>query len=108
MTRAPACAVVTVASSPTAYQGCHDLIDLRAPDANDLAALRLGRRELAAAAKAGRLLRIDDDIVLPPNVAELAAAALGALPQPFTASAAREPRWQRPVVSRWRCSNTST
>jgi selenocysteine-specific elongation factor len=60
-----------------------------APDAHELTALRLGRRELAAAAKAGRLLRLDDDIVLLPNVAEPASDALRPLPQPFTASAAR-------------------
>jgi selenocysteine-specific elongation factor len=61
-----------------------------APERTELAELRLGRRELAAAEKAGRLLRIDDDIVLLPTAPDLAAAALARLPQPFTTSAARQ------------------
>lgn len=61
-----------------------------APERDDLAALRLGRRELAAAAKDGHLLRLADDIVLAPAAVELARDRLAALPQPFTTSAARQ------------------
>lgn len=61
----------------------------RAPEAGRLAALRLGRRELAAAVTAGALLRIADGIVLLPGADTRAVAVLGGLPQPFTLSEAR-------------------
>jgi selenocysteine-specific elongation factor len=61
----------------------------RAPDRDELHALGLARRELAAAEHAGRLLRISEDIVLLPDAPDRALAALGTLPQPFTASQAR-------------------
>jgi selenocysteine-specific elongation factor len=62
----------------------------RAPDAARLAELGLGPRELAAAVRAGALLRIADGVVLLPGAVEDAAAVLAGLPQPFTLSAARE------------------
>ncbi|HEY8300333.1 MAG TPA: selenocysteine-specific translation elongation factor [Jatrophihabitans sp.] len=61
----------------------------QAPDRDELRALQLGRRELAAAEKAQRLLRIDDDLVLLPGAPALALKRLRTLPQPFTASQAR-------------------
>lgn len=61
----------------------------RAPEADDLAALQLGARELAAAVRAGRLTRIADGVVLGPDALDRAAAILAALPQPFTVSEAR-------------------
>jgi selenocysteine-specific elongation factor len=61
-----------------------------APERYELEALRLGRRELAAAERAGRLLRISDDIVLLPDAPERAVARLATLPQPFTVSQARQ------------------
>jgi selenocysteine-specific elongation factor len=61
-----------------------------APERHDLDALGLGRRELAAAERAGRLLRISDDVVLLPDAADAALWALRTLPQPFTTSQARE------------------
>jgi selenocysteine-specific elongation factor len=61
-----------------------------APERHDLDVLGLGRRELAAAERAGRLLRIGDDVVLLPDAPEAAMRALRALPQPFTTSQARE------------------
>ena len=61
----------------------------QAPDRDELRALRLGRRELAAAEKAGRLLRVDDDVVLLPDAPALAVQQLRVLPQPFTAGQAR-------------------
>jgi selenocysteine-specific elongation factor len=62
----------------------------RAPERHELAELRLGRRELAAAARDGRLLRLDDDVVLLPDAPHRAAELLRALPQPFTTSEARQ------------------
>ena len=61
-----------------------------APDRDELRALDLGRRELAAAQKAHRLLCITDDIVLLPDAIGLAVARLRELPQPFTSSQARQ------------------
>jgi selenocysteine-specific elongation factor len=61
-----------------------------APERNDLRALQLGRRELAAAERAGRLLRLAEDLVLLPDAPTLALAELRRLTQPFTASAARQ------------------
>lgn len=61
-----------------------------APEADDLAALRLGARELAAAERAGRLLRLADGIVLAPRAPALAMRELARLPQPFTVSQARQ------------------
>ncbi|GGK21254.1 selenocysteine-specific translation elongation factor [Pilimelia terevasa] len=60
-----------------------------APDNDRLAALGLGSRELAAAARAGLLLRLPGNVVLGPDAAGRAAAALAGLPAAFTASDAR-------------------
>ncbi|ORA18035.1 SelB domain-containing protein [Mycobacterium arosiense] len=61
----------------------------RAPEADELAELKLGPRELAAAVRAGRLTRIADGVVLGPDALDRAAAVLAGLPQPFTVSEAR-------------------
>lgn len=61
-----------------------------APEADDLAALGLGPRELAAAAAQGRLLRLPDEVILLPAAPALAMRVLAALPQPFTTSEARQ------------------
>jgi selenocysteine-specific elongation factor len=61
-----------------------------APERAELAELGLGRRELAAAEKVGRLLRLADDIVLLPSAPAAAVAVLQTLDQPFTASAAKQ------------------
>ncbi|MBW0014470.1 SelB C-terminal domain-containing protein [Mycobacterium sp.] len=61
----------------------------RAPEADELAELGLGTRELAAAARAGRLTRITDGVVLGPDALDRAAEILARLPQPFTVSDAR-------------------
>jgi selenocysteine-specific elongation factor len=61
-----------------------------APEHDELAALRLGRRELAAAERAGHVVRLADDIVLRPEALALAAERLAGLPQPFTTSQARQ------------------
>ncbi len=65
-------------------------VPFAAPDADDLAELQLGIRELAAAERAGRLLRLGDGLVLLPTAPALAMRALARLPQPFTTSQARQ------------------
>lgn len=62
----------------------------RAPEAYELQALKLGSRELAAAERAGRLLRLRDGVVLLPNAPALAMRTLAGLDQPFTTSQARQ------------------
>jgi selenocysteine-specific elongation factor len=61
-----------------------------APEQPDLDELGLGRREIAAAVAAGRLLKLADDVVLLPDAGAQAMRVLSALPQPFTASDARQ------------------
>ena len=61
-----------------------------APDAARLAALGLGVRELAAAERAGALMRVADGIALLPGADRRAAEVLAGLPQPFTLSQARQ------------------
>jgi selenocysteine-specific elongation factor len=61
-----------------------------APEADDLAALQLGTRELAAAERAGRLLRLTGSVVLLPTAPALAMRELASLDQPFTATQAKQ------------------
>ena len=61
-----------------------------APEAYELQELRLGPRELAAAQRLGRVLRLPGDVVLLPTAPALAMRELARLPQPFTASQARQ------------------
>jgi selenocysteine-specific elongation factor len=61
-----------------------------APERYELDELGLGRRELAAAERAGHLLRISDDVVLLPSAPEAAVRLLHDLAQPFTTSQARQ------------------
>jgi len=61
-----------------------------APEADELAALGLGPRELAAAERTGRLLRLRDGVVLLPTAPALAMRTLAGLAQPFTTSQARQ------------------
>lgn len=61
-----------------------------APERPQLDAWGLGRRELAAAERAGRIVRLADDIVLLPTGPALAMRTLAKLPQPFTTSQARQ------------------
>ncbi len=60
-----------------------------APDAARLSELGLDKRDLAAAARRGALLRISDQIVLAPGTDQRAALILAGLEQPFTAADAR-------------------
>ena len=61
-----------------------------APERPDLERWGLGHRELAAAERAGRVLRLGDDVVLLPMTPALAMRVLTTLPQPFTTSEARQ------------------
>ncbi|GLY42943.1 selenocysteine-specific translation elongation factor [Amycolatopsis sp. NBRC 101858] len=62
----------------------------RAPEADELRALGLGRRELAAAVRLGRLSAIADGVVLGPDARERAVKALAELRKTFTVSEARQ------------------
>jgi selenocysteine-specific elongation factor len=60
------------------------------PDADRLRKLGLDPRSIAAAVRAGELMRISEQVVLAPGADRAAAAGLVGLPQPFTAAQARE------------------
>jgi selenocysteine-specific elongation factor len=62
----------------------------RAPEAARLRELGLDTKAVAAAARAGLLLRISDQVVLAPGAAGEAARVLAELPQPFTTAEARQ------------------
>jgi len=61
-----------------------------APEANELAAMGLGGKQLAAAVRAGLLLKITDGVYLLPDGVPQSVALLVALPSPFTLSQARQ------------------
>jgi selenocysteine-specific elongation factor len=61
-----------------------------APEAARLRELGLASRALAAAARAGLLLRLADQVVLAPGADVQAAGILAGLPGPFTAAEARQ------------------
>ncbi|MCU1612503.1 MAG: selB [Frankiales bacterium] len=61
-----------------------------APEAGELAAAGLGPRELAAAVRSGRLVRITEGVYLAPGVDEEARRRLSTLTAPFTVSQARQ------------------
>ncbi|MTD53398.1 selenocysteine-specific translation elongation factor [Amycolatopsis pithecellobii] len=61
----------------------------RAPEADELRALGLGPKELAAAERVGRLTRITGQVVLGPGVFDRAAEVLAGLGVTFTVSEAR-------------------
>jgi selenocysteine-specific elongation factor len=71
---------------------CNDLADapFLAPEASRLRELGLGPKALAAAGRAGLLLRVSDQIVLAPGADARAAQILAGLPQPFTTAQARQ------------------
>ncbi len=62
----------------------------QAPPAVRLADLGLGARELAAAARVGKIIRLADGVVLTPDAPAEAARLLATLSQPFTLSQARQ------------------
>jgi selenocysteine-specific elongation factor len=61
-----------------------------APDAGRLRELGLDSRAIAAAARAGLLLRVTEQIVLAPDARARAVRILARLPQPFTTAEARQ------------------
>ncbi|NMO88171.1 selenocysteine-specific translation elongation factor [Actinomycetospora sp. TBRC 11914] len=61
-----------------------------APDADRLAELGLGAKQLGAAVRAGELLRVADGVYLLPDGPDRAVEVLATLEQPFTVSAARQ------------------
>ncbi|HEV7147565.1 MAG TPA: selenocysteine-specific translation elongation factor [Pedococcus sp.] len=61
-----------------------------APEKLELVAAGLGSRELAAAERLGRILRLPDDVVLLPDGPARAMRELSGLDQPFTLSQARQ------------------
>jgi len=61
-----------------------------APEAGRLRELGLEPRAIAAAARAGLLLRVTEQIVLAPDAQAQAARILARLPQPFTTAEARQ------------------
>jgi len=61
-----------------------------APKVDELVALGLGLRELAAAERHRRVLRLRGGVVLLPSAPALAIRVLAQLPQPFTTSQARQ------------------
>ena len=96
-TSAPAAPAAPAASLPprvaSAVQAVLDDLaaaPFAAPDGERLRELGLDARALAAAARAGLLLRIADLIVLAPGTDKEAARVLAELPQPFTTSQARQ------------------
>jgi selenocysteine-specific elongation factor len=67
-----------------------DAAPFRAPEAGRLRELGLDRKALAAAERAGLLLRITPELVLAPGADARAAQVLARLPQPFTTAQARK------------------
>jgi len=61
----------------------------RAPDADELGRLGLRTKELAAAVRTGRLIRIADGVVLGPEAYIRAAEVLAEMPAPFTVAEAK-------------------
>ncbi len=61
-----------------------------APEANRLAELGLGARQVGAAVRAGLLVKLADNVVLAADAPARAARVLAGLPQPFTLSEARQ------------------
>ncbi|HEY1918351.1 MAG TPA: SelB C-terminal domain-containing protein [Streptosporangiaceae bacterium] len=79
-----------VADAVAAIRGDLAASAFRAPDAGRLRELGLDRKALAAAERAGLLLRITPEIVLAPGADRQAAGVLAGLPQPFSTAQARQ------------------
>jgi selenocysteine-specific elongation factor len=67
-----------------------DAAPFASPDADRLRKLGLDARAIAAAVRAGELMRISDQVVLAPGADVAAAAVLARIEQPFTAAQARQ------------------
>ncbi|MEW2382116.1 selenocysteine-specific translation elongation factor [Micromonospora sp. NPDC047707] len=79
-----------VARAVARVRAAYAVHPFRAPEADHLADLGLGPREIGAAVRAGALLRLADNVVLPPGALDDAVRVLAGLPQPFTLSTARQ------------------
>jgi selenocysteine-specific elongation factor len=79
-----------VAAAVRAVLGDLAAAPFAAPEAGRLRELGLDTRAIAAAARAGLLLRVSEQIVLAPDAAAQAARVLAGLSQPFTAAEARQ------------------
>jgi len=68
-----------------------DLVDrpFAAPEAYRLAELGLGARQVGAAVRAGLVVQLAENVLLPPGAPQRAVRVLAGLPQPFTLSEAR-------------------
>jgi selenocysteine-specific elongation factor len=71
-----------------AFEGLADR-PFAAPEANRLAELGLGARQVGAAVRAGLLVQLAENVVLPADAPQRAVGVLAGLPQPFTMSEAR-------------------
>jgi selenocysteine-specific elongation factor len=77
-----------VAAVDKAFDGLGDR-PFVAPDANRLAELGLGARQLGAAVRAGLVVQLADNVILRAGAPQQAAEVLAGLPHPFTVSEAR-------------------
>jgi selenocysteine-specific elongation factor len=82
-----------LAASVEALRGRLAEAPLDAPNAAELSELGLGHREIAAAVRAGAVLRLTEGVVLLPDAPAQARERLIPLPQPFTVSEAKQ-AWQ--------------
>ena len=87
---APQVLPVRVADAVRSLRAELDAAPFRAPEAGLLRELGLDRKALAAAERAGLLLRITPELVLAPGADARAAQVLAGLPQPFTTAQARK------------------
>jgi selenocysteine-specific elongation factor len=87
---APQALPARVADAVRSLRAELDAAPFRAPEAGRLRELGLDRKALAAAERAGLLLRITPELVLAPGADTHAARVLARLPQPFTTAQARQ------------------
>ncbi|OLF10662.1 selenocysteine-specific translation elongation factor [Actinophytocola xinjiangensis] len=78
-----------LAEAVAAVEARLDGAPFTAPEAADLSALGLGPRQLAAAERAGRLVRLAGSVVLAADAPDRAATVLAGIAAPFTVSDAR-------------------
>ena len=83
------CLPPRVDKAVSTVEGRLALEPFRAPEADELAAVGLGAKELAAAVRAGRLTKLADGVVLGRDAVDRAAETLQALEQPFTVAEAK-------------------
>ncbi|HZN75731.1 MAG TPA: selenocysteine-specific translation elongation factor [Micromonosporaceae bacterium] len=87
---APDTLAPAVRDSLAALERRYSKSEFTVPTEDELAALGLGKAEISAAGRAGRLVRLLPDVVLPSATVDYAVTVLAGLTQPFTVSEARE------------------